>query len=78
MYLVLGCARNNAHALLCVSLLNTRDFLVVESRNAENDLETSDCILKIVFKCISSLSPWFYFVKIHEIWRESLVFPQAF
>ena len=53
MYLVLGCARNNAHALLCVSLLNTRDFLVVESRNAENDLETSGRILKIVFKCVS-------------------------
>ena len=46
MYLVLGCARNNAHALLCVSLLNSRDFLAVESRDTENDLETSDCIWK--------------------------------
>ena len=78
MYLVLGCARNNAHALLCVSLLYSRDILVVESRNAENDLETSDCISKKVCKCISVLNPWVYFVKIHEIWKESLLFPQAF
>ena len=51
---------------------------MVESRNAENDLETSDCISKKVCKCISVLNPWVYFVKIHEIWKESLLFPQAF